>query len=78
MPELQRTQIEDSTKKSRRAPPSRDSALAYSVNDAAQVTRISRSQLYVLMARGELASIKLHGKRLILRTALEELLAGSA
>jgi excisionase family DNA binding protein len=78
MHEPQRTPIEGGSKNSRRSPPSRDSALAYGVADAARVTGVSRSQLYVLMARGELASIKLHGRRLILRTALEELLAGSA
>lgn len=59
------------TKQARRAHPY---ALAYPINEAASVVGVSRSLIYDLMAEGKLQSIKLKGKRLIPRAALEQLL----
>jgi excisionase family DNA binding protein len=46
-----------------------------SVGDAAALAGLSVSFLYILMERGALRSVKVHGRRLIPRPALDELLA---
>ena len=50
--------------------------LALRVNEAAAVTGLSRSTLYVLMRKGALRSVRVAGRRLIPRDALEALLQG--
>jgi excisionase family DNA binding protein len=50
--------------------------LALRVNEAAAVTGLSRSTLYVLMRNGALRSVRVAGRRLIPRDALEALLQG--
>jgi len=50
--------------------------LALRVNEAAAVTGLSRSTLYVLMRNGALRSVRVAGRRLIPREALEALLQG--
>lgn len=50
-------------------------ALAYSVDEAANLIGVSRRTLYQLIAERRLNSIKLRGRRLITRSALEQLLA---
>jgi excisionase family DNA binding protein len=50
--------------------------LALRVNEAAAVTGLSRSTLYVLMRKGSLRSVRVAGRRLIPRDALEALLQG--
>ena len=47
----------------------------FSVGEAAALAGLSVSFLYVLMERGALRSVKLGGRRLIPREALQELLA---
>jgi excisionase family DNA binding protein len=49
---------------------------ALRVNDAAELYGISRSTIYVLMATGALRTVKLAGRRLIPRDAIEALIAG--
>jgi len=44
--------------------------IAYRINDAVQVSGLSRSKLYQLISTGSLASIKVAGRRLILAAAL--------
>jgi excisionase family DNA binding protein len=46
----------------------------FSVGEAAALAGLSISFLYILMERGTLRSVKLGGRRLIPREALEELL----
>jgi excisionase family DNA binding protein len=48
--------------------------LAYSVNDAAEVSGLCRSQLYSLMRKGELPFIEVGGRRLIHDSAIRKLL----
>ncbi len=48
----------------------------FTVAEAASFLRLSRSNLYVLMERGELAFVKLGRSRRIPRRALVELAAG--
>jgi excisionase family DNA binding protein len=48
--------------------------LAYGIADAAFVSGISRSKLYELLKRGELASVKIGARRLIQARSLAELL----
>jgi excisionase family DNA binding protein len=50
--------------------------LALRVNEAAAVTGLSRSTLYVLMRNGALRSVRVAGRRLIPRDALEALFQG--
>jgi excisionase family DNA binding protein len=50
--------------------------LSLRVNEAAAVTGLSRSTLYVLMRKGALRSVRVAGRRLIPRDALEALLQG--
>jgi excisionase family DNA binding protein len=64
--------------KTQRGPPAVGVALAYRINDAAAVTGLSRSKLYELIAEGRLRSIKVAGRRLIPRDALEALLSEGA
>jgi excisionase family DNA binding protein len=59
----------------RRRGHTRRDALAYSVDEAAQLIGVSRRTIYELIAQRRLKSIKLRGRRLITRTALEQLLA---
>jgi excisionase family DNA binding protein len=47
---------------------------ALRVNEAAALYGLSRSTIYVLMASGSLRSVKIRGRRLIPRDALEALL----
>jgi excisionase family DNA binding protein len=51
-----------------------DERRAYRVNEAVAVYRLSRSTLYKLIAAGKLRTIKIGGRRLIPREALETLL----
>jgi excisionase family DNA binding protein len=51
---------------------------AFHVKEAAAVYRLSRSTLYKLMAAGTLRSVKLGGRRLIPRDAIEALIGGGA
>ena len=51
---------------------------ALRIADAAAIYGLSRSTLYVLIARGSLRSIKIGGRRLIPRDAIEALIAGGA
>ncbi len=52
-------------------------ALAYTVNDAVQVSGLSRSSIYELIAEKKLRSILVAGRRLIPADALRELLQGA-
>jgi excisionase family DNA binding protein len=52
-----------------------NSALAYSIADAAKRVGISRSGLYVLIQRGELPTAKIGNRRLVLDHDLRALLA---
>lgn len=49
-------------------------ALSYSVHEAARMIGVSRAFIYSLIAEGKLQSFKLKGKRLIARSALEQLI----
>ena len=49
---------------------------ALRINEAAALYGLSRSSLYVLMARGTLRSVKVGARRLVPRDALESLIAG--
>ncbi|TVR25379.1 MAG: DNA-binding protein [Nitriliruptor sp.] len=49
--------------------------LLYRINEASEVSSISRSRLYELMASGELESVKLGSTRLIPHAALEAFVA---
>lgn len=49
--------------------------LCYSVRDAASQLSLSRTKMFELIARGELQSFKLDGKRLVPGAALEDLVA---
>lgn len=50
---------------------------AFTVAGAAAYSNISRSQLYVLMKDNELSSVKIRGRRMILRESLDKLFAQS-
>lgn len=52
--------------------------LALSVEEAGKYTGLSRSSLYRLIGSGELQSLKVSGRRLIRRDALDKLLGGDA
>lgn len=58
-------------------PPTADRR-ALRVNEAAALYGISRSTIYVLMARGTLRTVKIAGRRLVPRDAIEALIAGGA
>ena len=57
--------------------PDSDLRLAYTVNDAARLLSISRSTVNKLIKLKLIKTIKLLGKRLIPRAAIEDLLAGN-
>jgi len=52
--------------------------LAYSPDELARLLGCTRQHIYNLISRGELASVKLGGKRLIPRHAVEALLSADA
>jgi hypothetical protein len=52
-------------------------ALAYRINDAVRISGLSRSSLYVLIAKNKLKAIKVSGRRLIPADALRDLLQGA-
>ncbi len=47
--------------------------LAFTLSDAVAYSGLSRSRLYVLMDTGELPSLKIGGRRMIRRDALDAL-----
>lgn len=51
-----------------------DEKRAYRINEAVAAYRLSRSTLYKLIAAGTLHTVKIGGRRLIPRDALEALL----
>jgi excisionase family DNA binding protein len=51
---------------------------AYRINEAVAAYRLSRSTLYKLMSAGTLRTVKVAGRRLIPRDALEALIAEGA
>ena len=53
--------------------PTVDAPLAYSVDQALNLIQVSRSTLYSWINSGELASVKIGGRRFIPRRALEAL-----
>lgn len=57
--------------------PPPDTPLLYTPREAAELLRISRSQMYVMLAAGEIKSITVPGtrSRRIPRTVLEEFVA---
>jgi hypothetical protein len=59
-------------------PPPPDTVLAYRLHDAAKVSGLSRSSLYVLIGEGKLRSVLVAGRRLIPADALRDLLRGAA
>lgn len=60
-------------------PPATPSAkLAFSIKEASATTGLSRSKLYSLMASGQLASIRIGGRRLIPADAIRALFANGA
>ena len=61
-------------KRKKRVRPAHPYAISYAADEAAKVIGVSRAFVYDLMAEGKLQSIKLQGKRLIPRAALEQLL----
>jgi excisionase family DNA binding protein len=48
------------------------------VNDAAAAYGVGRSTIYKLMSQGKLATVKIAGRRLVPREAMEALLRGGA
>jgi excisionase family DNA binding protein len=55
-----------------------DEKRAYRVNEAVAVYRLSRSTLYKLIGEGTLRTVKIAGRRLIPRDAIEALFEGAA
>jgi excisionase family DNA binding protein len=55
-----------------------DKRAAYAVKEAAELIGVSRSMLYLLMKNGALRTVKLGGRRLVPRDAIEALLAGAS
>jgi excisionase family DNA binding protein len=55
-----------------------DEKRAYRVNEAVAAYRLSRSTLYKLIAEGTLRTVKIAGRRLIPRDAIEALFEGAA
>jgi excisionase family DNA binding protein len=51
---------------------------AYRINEVVAAYRISRSTIYKLISAGTLRTIKIGGRRLVPRDALEALLNGDA
>jgi excisionase family DNA binding protein len=52
--------------------------LVYSVGEAARACGLSRATLYRLIASGKLKTVKVGARRLVLRSALDELLEKGA
>ena len=52
--------------------------LAYSIPQALELVPIGRSSLYELIGSGQLRTVKLNGRRLIPRDALEALVGGDS
>jgi excisionase family DNA binding protein len=52
--------------------------LAYSINEAIALSSLSRTTLYKLIARGELKTVMVAGRRLVPREALHLLLQPNA
>lgn len=59
----------------KRQAPHPDTALAYSVEDAAAVLGIGRSAMFELLAAGEIKSFLVKRRRLVSRAALEAFVA---
>lgn len=57
----------------RRAPPPLDSAISYTVPDAATVSGLSRSTMFALIKGGKIRSVLVAGRRLIPADALRDL-----
>ena len=55
-----------------------DDKRAYRINEAVAAYRLSRSTLYKLIAEGNLRTVKIAGRRLIPRDAIEALFEGGA
>jgi excisionase family DNA binding protein len=55
-----------------------DERIAFRINDAVRASGIGRTKLYALMKSGTLSTVKIGGRRLILRDALAALLQKSA
>lgn len=55
-----------------------DEKRAYRVNEAVAAYRLSRSTLYKLISDGKLHTVKVAGRRLIPRDAMEALIAGAS
>lgn len=51
--------------------------LAFTIDEALKIIPIGRTTMFALIASGELRTIKLRGRRLIPRSALEDLVGGS-
>jgi excisionase family DNA binding protein len=51
---------------------------AYAVKEAAELIGISRSMLYLLIKNGSLRSVRVRGRRLIPRDAIEALITGAS
>jgi excisionase family DNA binding protein len=51
--------------------------VAYSLSEVAGLTGLSISGLYLLIGRGQLRSIRIGGRRLITREALDDFLSGN-
>ncbi|KAF2990150.1 helix-turn-helix domain-containing protein [Methylocystis sp. MJC1] len=52
--------------------------IALRINEAAAMASLSRSTLYQLLKAGKLATVKVGGRRLVLRESLEALLRTGA
>jgi len=59
-------------------PPQHPQPIVYDLDEAAALLRVGRSTLYELIARGELASIKIGRRRLITHEAALAFLASKA
>lgn len=64
-----------SSRRHRFNPPQR---LAYSIREAAVMTGLSRSSIYVLLGKKKLASVRIGGRRLITHEAITDLLNEAA
>jgi excisionase family DNA binding protein len=49
--------------------------IVYTVDEAAQILKISRWKIFDLIRRGQLRSVKIGGLRRVPRTAIEEYIA---
>lgn len=53
-----------------------DRSLLCTVDEAARLLSLGRSSIYLLLGSGQLRSVKVGGRRLIPRAALDELIDG--